>query len=516
MSTPQFVSSLGEARQLPGVYVLEVDPPPPSQSPGTDWVGFVGRFAWGPANTVVVIDSTQQYLNTFAPGGQGYTATGYRALARTVQAQLKIVRAIADDAATASMRLATATPADIWTVAAKYPGALGSSVTIVISAADDAVSTHFNATVTLGTEVEVYRNLSAITGRISAPDITASKILGTFAAFTANVGSSTRPVNGTYVLGITATNASTLVAGADGTIAAADYSGTAGAGDAGIAKFEGDPDVTILCTDDCGSSLRVAVNTALVAHCVAETGRMCIITGDSGGSPSAAMSDIGTNASAYRGEVATYLANWVNVRDAAGALQLNPPCAFEAGALAHMPRHLGSHWKDERNARYYRGIASLEWAPGRANAILMRNLGVDYLVPTAGGAFAPKNGITTSLTAGKTSIARRRLADFIARGITAGQEAYEGGPIDPVTRSEQLSRVKAFLQPLKDAAKRGEAATTEVIDGYAVTTLSSAEDLAAGVHRISVRVKSFATQDYIVFVLSVGPTVTITETAATA
>lgn len=516
MSTPQFVSSLGEARQLPGVYVLEVDPPPPSQSPGTDWVGFVGRFAWGPANTVVVIDSTQQYLNTFAPGGQGYTATGYRALARTVQAQLKIVRAIADDAATASMRLATATPADIWTVAAKYPGALGSSVTIVISAADDAVSTHFNATVTLGTEVEVYRNLSAITGRISAPDITASKILGTFAAFTANVGSSTRPVNGTYVLGITATNASTLVAGADGTIAAADYSGTAGAGDAGIAKFEGDPDVTILCTDDCGSSLRVAVNTALVAHCVAETGRMCIITGDSGGSPSAAMSDIGTNASAYRGEVATYLANWVNVRDAAGALQLNPPCAFEAGALAHMPRHLGSHWKDERNARYYRGIASLEWAPGRANAILMRNLGVDYLVPTAGGAFAPKNGITTSLTAGKTSIARRRLADFIARGITAGQEAYEGGPIDPVTRSEQLSRVKAFLQPLKDAAKRGEAATTEVIDGYAVTTLSSAEDLAAGVHRISVRVKSFATQDFVVFVLSVGSTVTITETAATA
>lgn len=512
----QFVTSLGDAKQLPGVYALEVDPPPPSRAPGTDWVGFIGRFAWGPANTVVVIDSTQQYLNTYAPGGLGYTSTGYRALARTVQGQLKIVRAVASDATTASMRLATATPTDIWTIAAKYPGALGGSVTIAISAADDAVSTHFNATVTLGTEVEVYRNLSAITGRISAPDISASKILGTFAAISANVGSSTRPVNGTYVLGVTATNASTLVAGSDGTIAASDYSGTAGSGDKGIAKFEGDADVTILCVDDCGSSLRVAVNTALVAHCVAESSKMCIITGDSGGSPSAAMSDIGTNASAYRGERVTYLANWCNVRDAAGALQLNPPCAFEAGALAHMPRHLGSHWKDERNARYYRGITSLEWSPGRANAILMRNLGVDYLVPTTGGSFAPKNGITTSLTAGQTAIARRRLADFVARGVTAGQESYEGGPIDSVTRSEQLSRVKGFLQPMKDAAKQGEAATTEVIEDYAVSTLSSAEDLAAGVHRIAVRVKSFATQDFIVFVLSVGTTVTITESAATA
>jgi hypothetical protein len=59
------------------------------------------------------------------------------------------------------------------------------------------------------------------------------------------------------------------------------------------------------------------------------------------------MSDIATNASAYRSERVTYLANWVNVRDAAGALQINPPCAFVAGALAHMPRHLGSHWNDE-------------------------------------------------------------------------------------------------------------------------------------------------------------------------
>jgi len=511
----QFVTSLGEARQLPGVYALEVDPPAPLSAPGLDWVGFVGAFAWGPEGPTV-IDSTQQYLNTFAPGGLGTSATGYRALARTVQARLKIVRALASDAAAASMVLQTATPTSIWTVTAKYAGALGGSVTVVISAADDAVSTHFNATVTLGTEVEVYRNLSAITGRISTPDISASKILGVFAAVSANVSGATRPVNGTYVLGVTSTNTTSRVAGTDGTLEAEDYTGTAGAGNHGIAKFEGDADVTILCVDDCGSSMRVAVNTALVAHCAAEGAKDCIITGDSGGSPSAAMSDIATNASAYRSERVTYLANWVNVRDAAGALQINPPCAFVAGALAHMPRHLGSHWKDERNARYYRGIVSLEWSTGRANAILMRNLGVDYLVPTQGGSFAPKNGITTSLTAGQTAIARRRLADFIARGVTAGQESYEGGPIDPVTRSEQLSRVKGFLQPMKDAAKQGEAATTEVIDDYAVSTLSSAEELAAGVHRIGVRVKSFATQDFIVFVLSVGPSVTITESAAAA
>ena len=79
----QFVSSIGEAQQLPGVYVMEVDPPPPTQAPGLDWVGFIGAFAWGPEGPTVV-GSTQEYLDTFAPGGQGYSSTGYRALARTV------------------------------------------------------------------------------------------------------------------------------------------------------------------------------------------------------------------------------------------------------------------------------------------------------------------------------------------------------------------------------------------------------------------------------------------------
>lgn len=511
----QFVSSIGEAQQLPGVYVMEVDPPPPTQAPGLDWVGFVGAFAWGPEGPTVV-GSTQEYLDTFAPGGQGYSSTGYRALARTVQARLKIVRAIASDAAAASMILQTATPVNIWTVAAKYKGALGGSITLVISAADDGVSSHFNATVTLGTEVEVYRNLSAITGRISTPDITASKILGTFAAVSANAGASTRPVNGTYVLGVTSTNTTSRVAGSDGTMASTDYIGTTGAGDHGIARFEGDPDVTVMCVDDCGSSLRVAVNTALVAHGEAEGRSNIFINGDSGLTPATAMTDIATNASAYRSERATYLANWCWVRNPSGVLELNPPSAFVAGAVAHMPRHLGTHWKDDRNTRYFRGIASLEWNASRANMILMRNVGVEVLVPTQNGSFSPKCGITTSLVAGKTTVARRRLADFIARAAVATQQTYEGGPIDPVTRSEQIGRVNALLQPMKDAAKAGEAATTEVIDDYDVRTLSSPAELASGLHRIGVRVKSFATQDVVLFVLTVGPTVTITETAAAA
>ena len=68
--------------------------------------------------------------------------------------------------------------------------------------------------------------------------------------------------------------------GADGVAVGVNYLGTAGLGDAGLAKFEGDPDVTIVCTDDCGSGLRVAVNTGVVTHANANN-RIAIITGNS-------------------------------------------------------------------------------------------------------------------------------------------------------------------------------------------------------------------------------------------
>jgi phage tail sheath protein FI len=119
--------------------------------------------------------------------------------------------------------------------------------------------------------------------------------------------------------------------------------------------------------------------------------------------------------------------------------------------------------------------------------------------------------VTTSLTAGQTKVARRRLADYVMRLVTAGQEPYEGGPIDPATRSRQRGQVKAALKPLKEAGQKGEAEITEAIANFSVATTSSNTDLQNGIHKIQVRVQSFATQDVILFLLTVGPTVTIEE-----
>lgn len=515
----QFTTNLSEVTQLEGVYAVEVSPPAPVRTPGADWLGYVGRFAWGPVNTPVVIDSQGQYLDTFAPAGLGYGYTGHQGIARAQPAQLKIVRVAPTGIATASMilqgpNLAPAT-VNLLNVAAKYPGLLGGSITITIAAADDGVAGHFNLTVTLGTESETYRNLSVLSGSVSLGDQTRSKFLAALSAVTANLDAVTRPVNGTYTLGVAAANVASPVAGADGAAVASNYTGTAGAGDAGLAKFEGDPDVTIVCVDDCTNALRVAVNTALVAHAVASN-RLAVIQANSGTDIAAAITHIGTNAVAYRNERAIFAWPWVNVLDETGAEILVPPSAFLGGALTHMPRHLGSHWKDPRNTRWYARIARLEYTVGRANLILAKNAGVEALVRTDAGGIAPKSGVTTSLVATQTAVSRRRFADFVAKGLTAGQEVYEGGPIDPVTRIEQLGRAKAFLQGMKDAALRGEAALTEALDDFSVTTISSGADLAAGLHKIAVRVKMFATQDFIAFILTVGPTVTIEETLAAA
>ena len=68
------VSTLAEAQALPGVYAVDLDPPAASPQPALDWVGFVARFAWGPANQVTVIGTPADYLALFAPGG---LATSY-------------------------------------------------------------------------------------------------------------------------------------------------------------------------------------------------------------------------------------------------------------------------------------------------------------------------------------------------------------------------------------------------------------------------------------------------------
>lgn len=508
------VSTQGEALALPGVYALEQNPPTPAARPGLDWVGLVGSFAWGPVNTPTVVDLSNSrggYLNVFAPGGLGTTHTGHRALMKAACARLKIVRVGGTSQATATMVLndGTGSPVSVLTVTAKYPGSL--PITITIAAADDGVSTHFNLTATAGTYSERYPNLSVLSGSngVVLGDQTNSLLLAALAVGGGSLTSSTRPVNGTYTLGASGTNVTSATAGADGTPGTTHYTGTAGSGDAGIAKFEGDPDVTIVAVDDCGDSNRVAINTALVAHAVAEQ-RIAVINGNSGVSISAAITYVGTNASAYRSERAIFAWPWVYVKDEGGTERLVPPSVMLAGALSRMPRHLGTHWKDPRNTVAYSGISRLEYAVSRANLILAQNAGIECIVP-AGDYYAPKSGVTTSLSVNQTQVSRRRIADFLMRAVSEGQEAYEGGPIDPATRSRQLSGVKRTLQAFVDAGRRGEAETTEAIDAFSVETASSAEELAAGVHKIAVRAKTFATQDVILFLLSIGPTVAVTE-----
>lgn len=618
--TAAIVTTIAAALALPGVYGLEVDPPQNAPVIGQDQVGFFGRFGWGPTNEIHVVDGQADYLDTYAPGGEGYGYTGHKSLARAKAGALKIVRVSAtgfgaptsgavgnqgtagsttytykvvavsgskvgaatsalttttgnatldgsnfnritwaaptagiditgyriyrtaggatqgligtvagdvltlDDTglagdsasvptvnstvmATASMVIQSSGAVNILNVAAKYPGDLGSSVVIVIAAADDGVSSHFNLTATLGTESETYRNLSTLSAGagVVLGDQSASKILASLSAVTANLLGSTRPVNGTYALGVAATNIASPVAGSDGISLATDYTGTAGQGDAGLALFEGDADVTIIAPDDCGATRRAAVNAAIVAHVEANT-RLGYVVFDSGTTLSSAASAL----SSYRSERAILAWPWVTVLDATGAWSLVPSAGIRAGALSKMPRHLGQHWKDSRNASSFSGVVALEYALGRANLIVAQNAGISPLVPAA-SAWAPKTDSTTSLVPGKTKVARRRLADYVMRLATAGQEPYEGGPIDPATRSRQLAQVNTALQPLVDAGRRGEGEITEIVAAFDARTVSSSGDLAAGVHKIQVRVQSYATQDVILFLLTVGPTVTIEE-----
>ena len=412
-------------------------------------------------------------------------------------------------AATASMILQSSGAVNILNVAGKYHGDLGSQITLTVGSADDGVSSHFNLTVRLGTVIEVYRNLSVLSSGagVVLGDQSASQILAPLSAVTANLGASTRPVNGTYTLGVAASNVASAVAGCDGVALASDYTGTAGTGDAGIALFEGDSDVTLLTVDDVGTSRRAAVNVALATH--GDTyDRRVVLCFDSGTSRTAAATLLNATP-ALRTENAVLAYPWVYVLDENAARVLVPHTLIRACAIASVPQHLGQHWKDPRATRAYRNIVALEYSLSRPELILAQNTGISPLVPTA-DSWAPKADCTTSLVPGHTKLARVRLASYLSRRLEDSQATYEGGPIDAVTRTEQLARVDTVLQPLVDAGKRGEAAIAVAIEAYDRASVSSDAELAGGTHKIQVRVKGGGTQDFIVFLLSVGPTVTIT------
>jgi len=485
-----------------GAYIILKTPPAIVQPTGNGISALVEQFPWGPDQVLYTPSSTGDRLKTFAPYGMSRLGPGYLSMIAKGFPLLKIVRVTGTSPAIATATVNKSGPTAMLTLTLKYNGAAGNSVTWTTSAATDGNSNHFNLTVQVtgasGTTTDTIQNLNySGTGSDSAPDFSSLQLLGGITKLASGI-----PLNGS----------GSFAGGSDGTISAASYVGTQGAGDAGFAKLEGDKTIRAFFTGDPGNSFRSAVNSGAVSHANYVGDRMAYINGNSGQSLSAAQSDVPN----YRSINAVYVDPWVNIfDDTTGAKQLVTPASFVASVAGQLPPSTSFAWKGVEVGQMLQGIVALEADRGDG-AASNTTAGIATLIAEDAGGFRIEAGVNTAF-AQDISIGddtRSRVIHYIGRAIVNAARPFVDGPNVPETQQNVIDPVDRFLLTSKNAQKNDPVHTFHILD-YAIGDLSSDNtdnSIAGGDFHIPVEIQTSQAMKRIFFDLAIGPTVQITNT----
>jgi hypothetical protein len=119
-----------------------------------------------------------------------------------------------------------------------------------------------------------------------------------------------------------------------------------------------------------------------------------------------------------------------------------------------------------------------------------------------------QSGITTSLTAGRLNINRRRMADFIEDSLASALTSFNKLPLTQALKDQSLGEVVGFLETLLSSVNP----PAQRIAAYKVDNKSgnTPDSLAKGIYVIIAKVQTLSTADVIVLQASVGESVSVT------
>lgn len=499
---PLFISDRSQASYA-GVFAIETPPPPVVAGAASGYIGLVGQFAWGPDNVIVQPTSGADFWNMYEPPGSPRSSTGCRALLAAKQFTGRIVRVLHSDAVAASDSLACTGGAAVST--AKYKGTLGNSISRQIRAAasGDATKRDFVFTLTdpySGSTVETFYDVPLPTGGVAVSvDCSASLLLASLVI----AGTVTAwPANGT-------TN---LASGSNGTAATAtDYTGTQGSADKGVALFETQTDVRVVCHDDCGDSIRDAVNVAFIAHAQYMTDRQAVVD-----LPYSAASWTAVKAAltgSYVTDWAIVLGAWAQVYDGTGALVTAPWSVLVACALVNLKVNQSHAWWDDTATNFYTKVqgvvANFSFASPQVRKEALA-LGILLPIKRPSGRWALQHDRTTSQTSGKKFSVRRRSTNYFALSLTSAFDSWTNGP-----NTLENQRLASVLTD--DFLKRqwGDGLIQTNTDGtpaysLSIAAVNTAASMAAGEFAIGCAIQTPGVMEKIFFLLNVGETVTVT------
>lgn len=495
-----FVSSTASIRRH-GINGLFRRPPTVIAPVGNGVAAIVAQFAWGPDQVLTTPADTSDFLDKFAPDGMSHLTTGYLAVIGKAFPTLKVVRVLASGKAKAVATLTTSGPTTQLDLTLKYNGTAGNSCIATVSDASDGNANHCNITVSVtdarGTTSDVLVNVDNTATTFVSPDLSTCKLLGTIARHSTNV---LRPLNGTY----------TFSGGLDGTITSAEYVGTPGSGNMGLALLETDKSISAVFTDDCGDALRSAVNTGLLAHAIYCGDRMAFLQGPKSQTVTTAKSDkAGFTASRW----GYYCGQWGYVYDdVTGAQQYSPLASFAASVACQLSPSTGIAWKSSEVGDMLVNLigVDMDWGQGVSDA---EDAGILAAEMEESGGYRFEADCTMATPADPTLKlgTDTRMAIYIAASFARANRSYCDGPNVPFEQLGIVGGLQTFMDDLKKASENDPEHKPFVLD-YSIDPLESVNtrsSLANGFFYIPLNYQTGPQMSHIVLSIQGGVGVTI-------
>jgi hypothetical protein len=464
-----------------GIVVNESAPAPNVAGVAANVAIMVAQCERGPVNTLTEVGSIGEFFETF---GKNDAFGANLALKNKKFGRLKVIRAAASAAATATLACSSSATARITFSAKQGPGAYGNLITVTIA---NGTTTGKKYTIADSSPnavlpTEVYDNLAI--AAITSSTFAASNLI------TAVVNSSVAdPTNQV---------ATVLASGSDGSIADADYSSAID-----VAQAENSGNVLFL---DAYNSTR---NGYLKAHAAATQDKMVICAGASSDVVSAAITDVAN----YRdtdGRI-IYAYPWV-MTNINGVQTAVSPASFVASIFSQTAPNIDLAFVD--NAAFTGGITAMIRPLSRANYINLKDAGICAFEQDQDVGFKLKSGIVTQIVdSSKVMVLRRRMTDFLTNSVGGFLKNYQNAVNSANNRALVKGAILAFITSLendgllpKDSEVKGGKA--KLVD---VESLNTDNTIAAGFFKILWRQRIYSSMRYIVLQAEIGESVVVTE-----
>lgn len=468
-----------EFDEVDGIVIDEKAPAPSVQGVGTGVAILVGQFQRGPENVLKEQGSIQLIQELY---GKSDSFGGNIALKNKKFSRIKTIRAMASDAALATLTVDDGTATDIIKFDAKYKGAYGNSLKVTIEAGSNVGSKYtFTDANTDGLDEESYDDvvITAVGTIFSSSKIFDVSVLAT----------SAEP----EVTAIT-----NLASGSDGTIADTDY-------ETAIAAAEAEGAGNILFLDEYNATK----NGYLKAHAATTQDKMVICAGPEAETAAEAVTAAGLLRDADGRIIYAY--NWISTL-VGGVATYVSPSSFYASILSQTGPHIDPAYTG--NTQFLFGVIELKNDLPRASFISLMEGGVSSFEYDSDIGPKIKSGVVTQIAnSSKLTVARRRMADYLTNSIGYFLKVYQNAVN---SLSNRLAVKAAILSFIRQQESLGILpADSEVSGGNAklvdIETLNTDDVIAAGKFFIQYKQRIYSSMRFIVLRAEIGESVVVTE-----